>query len=116
MKKLIRKLLGFDLSDDDATRTSQQAARERLKLALTYDRASIGYNALEQLRDEIIAVIAKHLDLDQEDITIQLDRTLDQDKLIASIPLRINTRAHGSRSPATMKTMPSPAVRRRRRR
>ena len=115
MKKLIRKLFGFGLSDDDAPRTSKQAARERLKLALTYDRASIGYNALEQLRDEIIAVIAKHLDLDQEDITIQLDRTLDQDKLIASIPLRINTRSHGSRSAATMKAMPSPAMRRRRR-
>lgn len=115
MKKFISKLFGFDLSDDDAPRTSREVARERLKLALTYDRASIGYNALEQLRDEIIEVIAKHLNLDQEDITIQLDRTIDQDQLIASIPLRINTRSHGSRSPATMKAIPSPVVRRRRR-
>lgn len=115
MKKFMSKLFGFDLSEDDARHTSKQAARERLKLALTYDRASIGYNALEQLRDEIIEVIAKHLDLDQEDISIQLDRTMDQDKLIASIPLRINTRSHGSNSPAPMKTMPSPPVRRRRR-
>lgn len=112
MKKLISKLLGFDLSEDDAPRTSKQAARERLKLALTYDRTSIGYNALEQLRDEIIQVIAKHLDLDQEDINIQLDRTMDQDKLIASIPLRINTRSRSSRTPTTMNAMPS--VRRRR--
>ncbi len=115
MKKLINKIFGFDLSEDDASYTSKQAARERLKLALTYDRASIGYNALEQLRDEIVQVIAKHLELDQEDITIQLDRTMDQDKLIASIPLRINTRSHDSNPPATMKAMPSPAVRRRRR-
>ena len=57
-------------------------------------------------------MIAKHLDLDQEDITIQLDRTMDQDKLIASIPLRINTRSRSSRSPATMNTVPS--IRRRR--
>ena len=112
MKKLISKLFGFDLSEDDVPRTSKQAARERLKLALTYDRTSIGYNALEQLRDEIIQVIAKHLELDQEDITIQLDRTMDQDKLIASIPLRINTRSRSSRSPATMNTVP--AIRRRR--
>jgi cell division topological specificity factor len=108
------KLFGFDLSEDDARRTSKQAARERLKLALTYDRASIGYNALERLRDEIIEVIAKHLDLDQEDITIQLDRTMDQDKLIASIPLRINTRSHGSSSPTPMKATPPPSWRRRR--
>ena len=123
MKKILSKLFGFDPSADEgfdlpageARRTSQQAARERLKLALTYDRASIGYNALEQLRDEIIDVIAKHLDLDQEDISIQLDRTTDQDKLIASIPLRITTRSHGSRPPAAMKAVPSPAGRRRRR-
>lgn len=115
MKNLISKIFGFNLSEDKAPHTSKQAARERLKLALTYDRASIGYNALEQLRDEIIEVIARHLDLDQEDITIQLDRTMDQDKLIASIPLRINTRSHGPTSPATMKAMPSPSVRRRRR-
>ena len=115
MKKLISKIFGFDLSEDNAHHPSKQAAQERLKLALTYDRASIGYNALEQLRDEIIQVIARHLDLDQEDITIQLDRTMDQDKLIASIPLRINTRSHGSGSPATMKVTPSPSVRRRRR-
>lgn len=115
MKKLISKIFGFGLSEDDAPHPSRQAARERLKLALTYDRASIGYNALERLRDEIIQVIAKHLDLDQEDITIQLDRTMDQDKLIASIPLRINTRSHGSKSPATMKAMPRPSTRRRRR-
>ena len=115
MKKLISKIFGFDLSEDNAHHPSKQAARERLKLALTYDRASIGYNALEQLRDEIIQVIARHLDLDQEDITIQLDRTMDQDKLIASIPLRINTRSHGSGSPATMKATPSPSIRRRRR-
>ena len=115
MKKLISKLFGFDLSEDDAPQTSKQAARERLKLALTYDRTSIGYNALEQLRDEIIQVIAKHLDLDQEDISIQLDRTMDQDKLIASIPLRINTRSPGSRSPATMKAVPSVRQRHRRR-
>ena len=115
MKKLVSKIFGFGPSEDDAPYTSKQAARERLRLALTYDRASIGYNALEQLRDEIIQVIAKHLGLDQEDITIQLDRTMDQDKLIASIPLRINTRSRDSRSPATMKAVPSATVRRRRR-
>ena len=117
MKKLISKIFGFELSEDKTAHASKQVARDRLNLALTYDRASIGYNALEQLRDEIIQVIAKHLALDQEDITIQLDRTMDQDKLIASIPLRINTRTHSSKPPAAMKTKtaPSPSVRRRRR-
>lgn len=115
MKKFVSKFFGFDPPETNAPHASKQAARERLKLALTYDRASIGYNALEQMRDEIIEVIARHLDLNQDDITIQLDRTMDQDKLIASIPLRINARSHGSRSTATTQATPFPAVRRRRR-
>ena len=113
MKKFMSKLFGYDLPEENGRRTSKQAARERLKLALTYDRASIGYNALEQLRDEIIEVIARHLELDQEAISIQLDRTMDQDKLIASIPLRIKTRSQGPVPPATMNTMPTPRERRR---
>ena len=113
MKKFMSKLFGYDLPEEDGRRTSKQAARERLKLALTYDRASIGYNALEELRDEIIEVIARHLELDQDDITIQLDRTMDQDKLIASIPLRIKTRSPGRVPPTATGTMPSPTGRRR---
>lgn len=109
MKKFMSKLFGYDLPEEDGRRSSKQAARERLKLALTYDRASIGYNALEQLRDEIIEVIAKHLELDQEDISIQLDRTMEQDKLIASIPLRIKTRSQGPVSPAPSRTIQSPS-------
>ena len=114
MKKFMSKLFGYDLPEEDNLRTSKQAARERLQLALTYDRASIGYNALEQLRDEIIEVIARHLELDQDDISIQLDRTMDQDKLIASIPLRIKTRSPGPVTPTAMKAMPSPSEQRRR--
>ena len=113
MKKFMSKLFGFDLPEDDGRRTSKQAARERLKLALTYDRASIGYNALEELRDEIIEVIARHLQLDQDDVSIQLDRTMEQDKLIASIPLRIKTRSPGPVAPTGMRTMPSPSEQRR---
>lgn len=113
MKKFMSKLFGYDLPEEDGRRTSKQAARERLKLALTYDRASIGYNALEQLRDEIIEVIARHLELDQEDISIQLDRTMEQDKLIASIPLRIKTRSPGPVPPTASRTMPSPSRQRR---
>ena len=107
MKKFMSKLFGYDFPEEDGRRTSKQAARERLKLALTYDRASIGYNALEQLRDEIIEVIARHLELDQEAISIQLDRTMEQDKLIASIPLRIKTRSPGPVPPTAMNAVPS---------
>lgn len=69
--------------------TSKNVAKERLKLALTYDRGGLAYGTIEQLRDEIIAVIAKHLDISEEEIEINFDSSAEYGKLIASIPLRV---------------------------
>jgi cell division topological specificity factor len=72
---------------------SKNAAKERLKLALTYDRGGLAQGTIEQLRDEIIQVIAKHLTINEDEIDINFDRTTDEDRLIASIPLRMAPRA-----------------------
>jgi cell division topological specificity factor len=68
---------------------SKQVAKERLKLALTYDRGGLPRGAIEQLRDELIHVIAKHLAISTEDVQVNFERTTDYDKLIASIPLTV---------------------------
>lgn len=68
--------------------TSSHVAKERLKLALTYDRGDLARGTIEQLRDEIIQLIAKHLAINAEDIQISFDRTTEYDKLVATIPLR----------------------------
>ncbi len=41
--------------------STQNIAAERLRLVLTHDRANISPGMLEVLKDEIIAVISKHL-------------------------------------------------------
>ena len=89
------------LSPGGYPQQSKQAAKERLKLALTYDRGGLAQGTIEQLRDEIIQVIAKHLTIDEDEIEINFDRTSAQDRLIASIPLRIppRTRAKGEQAP-----------------
>ncbi len=69
--------------------TSKNVAKERLKLALTYDRGGLAYGTIEHLRDEIIVVIAKHLAISEEDIEINFDSSAEYGKLIASIPLRV---------------------------
>ena len=57
--KLLQKFLWFRASGTD--QTSSNMAKDRLKLALTYDRGGLPRGAIEQLRDEIIDLIAKHL-------------------------------------------------------
>jgi cell division topological specificity factor MinE len=92
-------------------------AKDRLKLALTYDRGGLPRGAIEQLRDELIDVIAKHLSISREEIQINFERSEDYDKLIASIPLTVQRlRPPESRTTAPKTTAPQKGPGRRRRR
>jgi len=55
-------------------RSSAPAARERLQLLLAHERAVFGRTDLvAQLKDEILAVIAKHIAIDPEKVRITTD-------------------------------------------
>lgn len=114
--KLLQKLLWFSASNRRA-HTSSQVAKDRLKLALTYDRGGLPRGAIEQLRDELIDVIAKHLSISREEIQIIFERSDDYDKLIASIPLTVQrVREQAAETTAAKATAPHKATSRRRRR
>jgi cell division topological specificity factor len=113
--KWLNKILWFG-SSHTAPSSSKSIAKERLKLALTYDRGGLARGTIEQLRDEIIQLIAKHLAIREEDIQINFDRTPEFDKLIASIPLQTTQRPKLklANTPAPKKTHPQRRRRRRR--
>ncbi len=96
------------LSPVDYAQPSKQAAKERLKLALTYDRGGLAQGTIEQLRDGIIQVIARHLTINEDEIDINFDRTSEQDKLIATIPLRMapRPRMRGGQATSTAEKAP----------
>jgi cell division topological specificity factor len=55
-------------------RTSAPAARERLQLLLAHERAVFGRTDLvAQLKDEILAVIAKHISIHPDNVRIKTD-------------------------------------------
>ena len=101
------------LSSGGYPQQSKQAAKERLKLALTYDRGGLAQGTIEQLRDEIIQVIAKHLTINEDEIEINFDRTSEQNKLIASIPLHMAPRPRPRGGAATTTTTQAPTQPRR---
>lgn len=70
-----------------APASSAQAAKERLQLVLIHDRTDISPAILEQLKDEIIAVISKHVDINREGVEINLSQNQRENKLVANIPL-----------------------------
>lgn len=75
---------------------SAPTARERLQVLLAHERASVGDSDLVALlREEILAVIAKHVKVDREKVNVQMERgdqvsTLEID---VEIPLKARVRA-----------------------
>jgi cell division topological specificity factor len=70
-------------------------ARERLQVLLAHERMSAGHSELMNvLREEILAVIAKHITVDRDKVMVKLDRgsdssTLEIDvEMPAVLPLR----------------------------
>ncbi|MBV9631183.1 MAG: cell division topological specificity factor MinE [Xanthobacteraceae bacterium] len=56
-------------------RGSAPVARERLQVLLAYERANRGYSdLLAVLREEIVAVIARHITIDRDCVAIKMDR------------------------------------------
>jgi len=50
------------------------AARERLQVLLAHERVSAGSDLVSLLREEILAVIAKHVQVDSERVRVTMDR------------------------------------------
>jgi len=62
---------------------SSAVARRRLKFVLEFDRAQLSQYELDMIRDEIIDVISRHVNVRRNDVHI----SLDDGRLVAEIPL-----------------------------
>ncbi len=67
--------------------TSRETAKQRLQLVLVHDRSQIEPGMLEVIKDEIIAVISKHIDIDQASVQVHFTESEHESKLVADIPL-----------------------------
>ena len=72
---------------------SKDTAKERLHLVLMQDRANVSADFLDMMRQEIIEVIKKYIDVDEKDIDVRLtnktneDGTMGAPALYANIPI-----------------------------
>lgn len=67
---------------------SASTAKERLKLVLIHDRTDMNPGDLETLKDELIEVISRHVEIDPEAVRINMAQDGREQRLIADIPLR----------------------------
>jgi len=67
---------------------SASQAKERLKLVLIHDRTDMAPGTLEVMKDELIAVISRYVDIEPEAVRIDITQEGREQRLIADIPLR----------------------------
>jgi cell division topological specificity factor len=73
--------------------SSRDVAKQRLQLVLVHDRSQISPGLLEILKDEIIAVISKHVEIDRAGVQVNFSQNDRESRLVADIPLADGRRA-----------------------
>jgi cell division topological specificity factor len=76
----LNKLLGKKASAD--------SAKERLQLVLIHDRTNLTPSELESLRDDLVATISRHIEIDAASMVFGLEHDGRSQRLIADIPIK----------------------------
>lgn len=87
MRSLIDRLFGR------AEKSTKDVAKNRLRFVLMHDRADISAPMMDQIRQEILGVLSKYVDIDEQALDVTVERVDGGVVLAASIPiLRVNTK------------------------
>lgn len=81
LRDILSKLLGRQPS-------SASTARERLQLVLAHDRSDLSPELMDQMRKEILEVVAKYVEIDIEAGAVSLETEDRMTALVANLPIR----------------------------
>jgi cell division topological specificity factor len=68
--------------------SSKDEAKQRLKFLLIHDQVDLTPAQLDQMKDEILQVITKYVEIDVEETEIRLERSDDSIALVSSVPVQ----------------------------
>lgn len=66
---------------------SSEVAKERLKLVLVHDRIKISAAMLDQMKDELITVISRYVEIDPSGVEVTFTQSRRESRLTADIPV-----------------------------
>ena len=87
MLKAIRKFFG--------EKPSSQVARRRMQVVLMHDRMDLAPDVMESLKNDILAVLARYMEIDQKSIRVDLEQGKDYTALVSNVHVkRVYRHAH----------------------
>jgi len=69
-------------------KASADSAKERLQLVLIHDRTDLTPAELDALRDDLIATISRHVEIDVQSMQIGVEHDGRSQRLVADIPIK----------------------------
>ena len=85
---ILDKLLG--------KKNSADSAKERLQLVLIHDRTDLTPAELDSLRDDLIATISRHVEIDVTGMQFGMEHDGRSQRLVADIPIKRAPRRRSS--------------------
>ena len=67
---------------------SASTARQRLQLVLAHDRSDLSTDLLDQMRREILEVVAKYVEIDMDEGAVSLETEDRMTALVANLPIK----------------------------
>ncbi|HSH05072.1 MAG TPA: cell division topological specificity factor MinE [Anaerolineae bacterium] len=66
---------------------SSNVAKARLQMVLTHDRNALSPGLIEEIKNDIIQVIAARVSIDPENVVVNLTQDQRESRLVAEIPI-----------------------------
>jgi cell division topological specificity factor len=76
------------LSRISGKKSSASEAKDRLKLVLIHDRTNITPETMDKLKDELLKVISRHVQIEPNAVKITMLHDGREQRLVADIPLK----------------------------